>query len=239
MWSEDTHTHRWNRLLILSTKFFFYILKFFVNDFFVARCIEWSCVIKSRLFIFVGFSSLFFPFYFILFIYFFISFFFVSTKKNCFFVREGFFCFIYLSTQKFISCVFFFFFLCSHIWRSLGRFFCLLTSLDPRLRVNCLTLCFRVSLLTDHALRPLFRSRRFSRAQLFVQSLHQSRQKGPSRHQSKMPKIRSLLWLPIHEQHRDSYTYIHIYIYIYIYIYIKAHYHATIWPVERGTYLIT
>ena len=98
-------------------------------------------------------------------------------------------------------------------------------------RPNFPTLCFGVSLPTDHpevsllidALCPLFRSRRFSRAQLFVWSSRQNKQR----------KVFWTLWRRFKDKilslatHPRAHIETPIYIYIYIYIYIDAHYRAT------------
>ena len=90
--------------------------------------------------------------------------------------------------------------------------------------------CLGVQPLTNIALFILtLQFRRFSQAQIFVWSSCQTRQRGHSIHQSKMPKIRSLLWLLLNK-HTHRLTLIHPC--IYIHTRINVHYRTTISEVD-------
>ena len=105
--------------------------------------------------------------------------------------------------------------------------------LDNMLRTNCFSALdwpFRgYPWLT---LFILFRSRRFSQAQLFVWSSRPSRQRKKifwtlrRCFKDAGDKIPSLATHP--RTHIETHTHNHIYIYIYIYIYMNAHYHVTL-----------
>ena len=96
-------------------------------------------------------------------------------------------------------------------------------------RVSLLTDWFGVSLLIDFILPPLFRLVGFRRHSSLC-CLRAKIDKGISRHSGAASKMLKMIPPATHNTQRPTHTatYIHPYIYIYIYIYTHTHYCATL-----------